>query len=208
MNEINLSKLITGILVTVIVIIGITGLLKIDFTAEKFQKKPKEIQEKLLKNEHLITIESIRLKDSVSNYVLIDIRNQYEFEKGHLENALNIYAPEILSDANSAIFKELKERKKMAVLYGNNPQEVNAPFLILCQLGYGNIKLLAIENSYSQNKLITKNCDVEKSEANIAAFISESVNKASIIPKAVPKPQPKKVITIEKKKKAPSEGGC
>lgn len=63
MNEINLSKLITSILVVVIVIIGIVGLLKIDFTSEKFQKTPKEVQEQLLKKEHLINIEKIQLKD-------------------------------------------------------------------------------------------------------------------------------------------------
>ncbi|MDO9261487.1 MAG: hypothetical protein Q7U08_06070, partial [Flavobacteriaceae bacterium] len=66
MNEINLSKLITGILVIVIVIIGISGLLKIDFTAEKFQKTPREVQEQLLKKEYLINIENIYLKDSIN----------------------------------------------------------------------------------------------------------------------------------------------
>ncbi|MHB1107344.1 MAG: hypothetical protein ACYCZ2_13385, partial [Lutibacter sp.] len=103
-----------------------------------------------------------------------------------------------------------KESNKTAVLYGNNPQEVNAPFLILYQLGFDNIKLLAIENSYLQNKLISKNTVIEKSEADVTAFINESVNKATTaetLKKVVIAP-PKKVITVQKKKKAPAEGGC
>jgi len=93
-------------------------------------------------------------------------------------------------------------------LYGNNPQEVNAPFLILYQLGYTNMKLLAVENSYVQNKLITKKSDIEKPEADVAAFINESMKIANAKPIVKTTAPPKKVITVQKKKKAAAEGGC
>ena len=70
---------------------------------------------------------------------------------------------------------------------------------------------MPIEISYLQNKLITKEVAIENSEADITAFIKESVQKANTAEKTVaPKiiAPPKKVITIEKKKKAPAEGGC
>jgi rhodanese-related sulfurtransferase len=180
------------------------GLLTYERPKHLYVINTKSTLEKLTGDNYLITLNDLNNPD----YVLIDVRNQFEFEKGHLKNAINIYTPDILSDENSDFFDELKETNKTAVLYGKNPEEVNPPFLILYQLGFDNIKMLAVENSYLQNKLITKNSDIEKSEADIAAFINESRENASIEPidediiKA-----PKKIITIKKKKKV-AEGGC
>ena len=110
-----------------------------------------------------------------------------------------------------AALEELKERDKTIVLYGANPDEVNAPFMLLYQLGYTRVKILAVENSYVQNKLITNAVDIEKSVANVNAFIDESIKKAtqSLKKKVVVRKKPrKKIITVKKKKKAPAEGGC
>jgi len=189
---------------TLFILIVLIGLLTYKRPKFLYATNTKSALEKITNDNYLVTINEVSNPD----YVLIDVRNQYEFEKGHLENAINIYTPEILSDENSGILDELKEKNKTAILYGNNPDEVNAPFLLLYQLGYENIKLLSIENSYLQNKLITKSCEIEKSEADISAFIKESHKNATetIIEKEIVKP-PKKVMTVKKKKKAP-EGGC
>ena len=83
--------------------------------------------------------------------------------------------------------------------------------MLLYQLGYDNIKILTIENSYDENKLITKAVEIEKSVADVNAFIAESVKKANKVAKqkiVVKKPVRKKVITVKKKNKAPAEGGC
>ena len=85
------------------------------------------------------------------------------------------------------------------------------PYTILYQLGYTNLKIAKINLNYFQNTLITQQSTFEILENNSANFIKESIKKASIQPK--PKVEiritpPKKVITIEKKKKAPTEGGC
>lgn len=204
MKELEKTKRIS-IAATLFILAVIIGLLTYKRPKNIYAINTKDTLEKITSENYYITLEELKSPD----YVLIDIRNQYEFEKGHLENAINIYAAEILSEDNSKVFDELKESKKTAVLYGNNPQEVNAPFLILYQLGYNNIKLLAIENSYLQNKLISKNVVIEKSEADVTAFINESVKKSNTVEtvKVVVAP-PKKVITVEKKKKAAAEGGC
>ncbi|HEY9220156.1 MAG TPA: rhodanese-like domain-containing protein [Lutibacter sp.] len=204
MKELEKTKRIS-IAATLFILAVIIGLLTYKRPKNIYAINTKDTLEKITSENYYITLEELKKPD----YVLIDIRNQYEFEKGHLENAINIYAAEILSEDNSKVFDELKESKKTAVLYGNNPQEVNAPFLILYQLGYHNIKLLAIENSYLQNKLISKNVVIEKSEADVAAFINESIKNANTAEtvKVVVAP-PKKVITVEKKKKAAAEGGC
>jgi rhodanese-related sulfurtransferase len=143
-------------------------------------------------------------------HVLIDIRSQFEFEKGHLENAINIYTPEILSDENTEVFNKLKSDNTTVILYGTNPDEALEPYMLLYQLGYPNLKILLVENSYSQNKLITKNVEIEKSVGDVNAFIDESIMKANIKskPKAKTPPPPKRVIAVKKKKKMPAEGGC
>ena len=112
----------------------------------------------------------------------------------------------MLFRSHSDVFKELKENNKIAILYGNNPTEANSPFMILYQLGYTS-KILVVENSYIQNKLITKNIEIGKSIADINAFIAVSQKNAAVKPKPVKK-APKKVITVKKKKKMPVEGGC
>jgi rhodanese-related sulfurtransferase len=205
MKELEKTKRIS-IAATLFILAVIIGLLTYKRPKNIYAINTKDTLEKITSANYFTTLEELKNPD----YVLIDIRNQYQFDKGHLENAINIYAAEILSVDHIKVFDELKESNKTAVLYGNNPQEVNAPFLILYQLGFDKIKLLAIENSYLQNKLISKNTVIEKSEADLTAFINESVKKANTtetVKKVVVAP-PKKVITIEKKKKAPAEGGC
>jgi len=49
--------------------------------------------------------------------------------------------------------------------------------MVLSQLGYNNLKLLTTELSYNQNKLNTKNAELEKSDANVNAFIAEFIKK-------------------------------
>ncbi len=203
MKELEKTKRIS-IAAVLFILAVIIGLLTYKRPKHTYAVNTKSTLEKLTVENYLVTLNELNNPD----YVLVDIRNQYDFDKGHLENAINIYAAEILSDDNSKVFKELKESNKTAVLYGNNPQEPNAPFLILYQLGFDNIKLLAIENSYLQNKLVANNSEIEKSEADVTAFINESVKKANTVPIIKVVAPPKKVITIEKKKKAPAEGGC
>ena len=87
--------------------------------------------------------------------------------------------------------------------------------MLLSQLGFDNLKILMVENSYSQNKLITKNVTVERSTADVNAFIQESIKKteeaikkANIVVKPKVAIAPKKIIPVKKKKKMPVEGGC
>jgi len=203
MKELEKTKRISiaSILFILVVIIGLLAYERPKFL---YSNNTKAALEKITNDDYLATINEVYNPD----YVLIDVRNQFEFEKGHLENAINIYTPEILNDENSGLLNEIKEKNKTIVLYGNNPDEVNGPFLLLYQLGYENIKLLTIENSYLQNKLITKNSKIEKSEADIKAFINDSHKYTSdtLIEEEVIIP-PKKIIVRQKKKKAP-EGGC
>ena len=175
-------------------------------------KRPKHIYsinaqktlEKIESADYFVSLNDI----NNTEHFLIDIRNQFEFEKGHLENAINIYAPEILNKQSSEIFDQLNEDGKTVILYGTNLNEVVAPYLLLYQLGYNNLKIMTVEISYSQNKLITKNVEIEKSVTDVNAFINESIKKAAVKPKPIIKKVPRKVLPVKKKKKRAPEGGC
>ena len=206
MKELEKTKRIS-IAATLTILIVLIAVLSFERPKHLYKVNSQNTLEKIISGDYFISLTEINNPE----YVLIDVRNQFEFEKGHLENAVNIYSAEILNDENSDVFKELKENNKTAILYGSNPNEVNAPFMLLYQLGYDNIKILTIENSYVENKLITKVVEIEKSVADINAFIDESVKKANKVAKqkiVVKKPVKRKVITVKKKKKAPAEGGC
>ena len=204
MKELEKTKRIS-IASTLFILAVLIGLLTYKRPKHMYTINTQKTLEKITNNQFLVTLESINNPD----YIPIDVRSPNEFEKGHLENAINIHTPEILDETNSVFFKELKESNKTALLYGNNPHEANVPFLFLYQLGYDNIKLLVIQNSYSQNKLISKNYEIEKSEIDIRAFINESVKKSNVnvLTKKIIKPA-KKIIPVQKKKKKIPEGGC
>jgi len=206
MKELEKTKRIS-IATTLLILIVIIALLAYKRPKHVYAINTVHTHEKLISNDYFVSLNDINNAD----FVLIDIRNQFEYEKGHLENAVNIPAAEILNDASIDVFNELKNQNKTAILYGSHPNEINAPFITLIQLGHQNIKMLTIENSYIQNKLISNNISIEKSEGDIKAFIDESIKKATKIKKqkvVVRKPKPKKVIKVKKKRKAPAEGGC
>jgi rhodanese-related sulfurtransferase len=203
MKELEKTKRISVASVLFILIILI-GLLSYKRPKHIYSVNPQNTLENIVANNFLISLNEILELDAV----LIDIRSRFEFEKGHLENAINMYAPEILSDDNTEIFNQLKEEGTTVILYGTTPNEALPSYLILSQLGVPNLKILTVENSYVNNKLISKNVELEKPVADVNAFINESIKKASAKPKPVIKSTPKKVIAVKKKKKMPAEGGC
>ena len=163
--------------------------------------------ENLTSKTYLISTDEI----SYTGMVLIDMRSPYEYDKGHLENAINMPSAEILSDENQSKFQEYMNSNLTVVLYGNSPEEANIPFAILEQLGFDNVKVLAANIGYFQNKLITTKSEIEKPVADIKGFLEESAKNSNSSVKEqdeVQEPTVKKVIPVQKKKKKPVEGGC
>ncbi|WP_396601367.1 rhodanese-like domain-containing protein [Algibacter sp. R77976] len=203
MKELEKTKRIS-IASTLFILIILIGLFTFKRPKNTFAHNTKDTLENISNNNYFVNLKNINNQ----NNVLIDIRSAFEFEKGHLNNAINIHTPDFLNEEHLNVFKELKNTNKTIVLYGNNPQETNLPFLLLYQLGFDTTKILTIEIDYDQNKLITKNSDIETTKADVAAFIQESAKKANIKIKPKVVPAPKVVIPIRKKKKSAVEGGC
>jgi rhodanese-related sulfurtransferase len=205
MKELEKTKRIS-IAAVITILVVLIAVLSYKKPKHLYANNTKSTLETITNNNFFATLEDLKGE----NLALIDVRNQFEFEKGHLENAINIYTPEILNDENSKILNNLKATNQTIVLYGSNTNDVTVPFLLLNQLGYSNVKMATIKNSYYQNQLITINDTIEKSIADIKEFIDESIKKASVESKPIPVKvvTPKKVITVQKKKKKPAEGGC
>ena len=191
---------------TLFILVILIGVLTYERPKNMYALNSKSTLEKLSTTDYLISIHQI----DYDTDVLIDVRSQFEFEKGHLENAINMASPEILTDENQTILNEIKDSKKTIVIYGKNAEEANIPFLILYQLGYDNIKLLTVELDYQKNKLVTTNGDIEKPVTDIKAFIDESIENVEGADALmnVQNNVPKKIITVKKKKKRAAEGGC
>ena len=203
MKELEKTKRIS-IATTLFILAVLIGLFTFQRPKNTFVHTTQKTLEKISDQSYLTSISEI----NNPKYVFVDVRSAYEFEKGSLKNAININTPDFLAEKNLKVFQELKNTEKTIVLYGKNPEEVNLPFLLLYQLGFDNVKLLTIELDYVQNRLFTKNSDVEISKNNIAAFIGASQKNAGVKTKITKTKPLQKKIVVRKKKKRTAEGGC
>lgn len=204
MKELEKTKRISiaAVLTILVVLIAILSFKRPKFL---YQETAHDTLEHITSSDNFITIDDI-----TDNMVILDVRGAYEYDKGHLPNAINIGTSDILSDESMELLNNYQDNNKTIAFYGNTPDDTVTPFMLLHQLGFENLKVIAINNSYDHNKLITTPVAIEKSTADIKGFIIESVKKASVKPK--PKKvyvAPKKVVApVKKKKKMPVEGGC
>jgi len=132
---------------------------------------------------------------------LIDIRSADEFAKGHPENAINVPVRNLLDDESLELFDRLQENGQEAVIYGNSELQATAPWLMLQQLGYGNVKLLKGSVSSANELIPTEMASTEVMLLDTAAM--------HVVKEVVKKPEvktPKVVIPV--RKEASSGGGC
>jgi rhodanese-related sulfurtransferase len=207
MKELEKTKRISVAAVLTILIVAI-AVLTYKRPKHNYTIDSKASLEQILKTDYLASIEAINSETDV----LIDVRGIYDYNKGYLNNAVNMFGPEILNDENFEQIENFQEAGKNIIIYGANPNEALEPFMVLSQIGVKNLKMLPIALTYNQTQLVTKTVDLEKPNGDIAAFIAESIKKAKEAAKAKPvvrKAPPKKVvIPKKKKKKMPIEGGC
>jgi len=206
MKELEKVKRISIVSILFILVI-LVGVLTFERPKNMYAIDTVSTLEKLIDQDYFVSIEEM----NNPNMVVIDVRSPFEYNKGYLANAINMRSVEMLTDENQTILNEIKDSNKTALLYGKNPEEANIPFTILYQLGFDNLKILAANITYAENNIVTTPSILEKSQDDIKAYIDESVKKveaASTNAVKQVKPAPKKVITVQKKKKKPVEGGC
>lgn len=147
--------------------------------------------------------------------VLVDVRSQFDFAKGHLPDAINIYKVNLMNDKNMDFFTALKEGNKKAILYGNSASEANVPFMILKQMGIENSSYLAVgyddlkAGNWTEIAANPANFNDETAVVDFAQFISDAnKSRGNVIstPK-VPVAKPK-VFVRPVKSEVSKDQGC
>ena len=151
------------------------------------------------------------VEDNDPAFQLIDIRSPDEFMKGHIETAINVPVYNILDPDITELFRKLKEDSVTIILYGKDQLEANAPWLLLKQMGYDNIKVLLGGYDYnlsepldSKDRSDEREYLVEKPKYDFAAIVeNEGLDQST-----APSDEPEVIIPIRRKKKTLVEGGC
>ena len=142
-----------------------------------FEKNSKTTLEKIVSNDYILSLKDFNNMNTGS-YALIDIRSNFEFAKGHFENASNISTNQLLDDSSINFLNTLKDANKTIVLYGKNADEANSAWMLLYQLGYENTKILSALASVENNKFQATNYTIENPE--VKAHVETLVNKPDV----------------------------
>lgn len=228
MIELTRTKMITAAILTMIGII-ILGLITMTSPKYFFRSDPSLMISHLKKGDYQLTPGDMARKIVQKNkdFVLVDIRSQYEYAKGNIDGSINIPASDILDDENYSMFKGFQKDSKIVCLYGKDITEANVPFMTLHGLGFENISVLQGGYDYIRNKDINTVASEnivfndESPLADIQKYIkeenvrSEKLAKQKIdVPNNVSQSKVKKSIQPEAKKSAPvkpaavEEEGC
>jgi rhodanese-related sulfurtransferase len=204
MKELEKTKRISFSAVIIILVVLI-GLLSFNKPKNIF-KKDKELTLKPINSQDYIIYPKDLDSSALKKIALIDVRNSFEYNKGHLKNAKNIYTADLLNEPNKTYLNNLENKNKTIVLYGSTPNEASGAWMLITQMGYKNVKLLCAQTNYNNNIFSIRDYPLEKPQYNYAAFMKKAA--ASNNNKTTKKVIPKKVIKLTKKKKKVAEGGC
>ncbi|HSQ45476.1 MAG TPA: rhodanese-like domain-containing protein [Lutibacter sp.] len=188
----------------------------------KYQKhegiKPEELLSNTISPERYMTTD--RLAHIIINqdpsFILIDVRDEKSFASYTLPNAINIPLKNLFKEENTGY---LNQNQYDVVLFSNDHFYADQAWILCNRLGYKNMRVLkgGINEWYATIINPLKPADnMPASDAELYATRKAASMFFGVVypeqfkveaPKAV-KQAPKKVITVEKKKKAPAEGGC
>jgi rhodanese-related sulfurtransferase len=144
---------------------------------------------------------------------LIDVRGKDEFEKYHLEGAINIPVTDLLSVEHTEI---LDQEVKMNVFYSNGTVTANEAWMITRQLGYNNNYVLEgglnywFANILNPQKPASTSADEEFAKYDFQKAASAALGGGNVetvtATEGAPSLTVKPIIKAPKKKKA--AGGC
>ena len=173
---------LTFALITFVLII-IVGLITMSKPVHIYKSNSAEILKSILLKEGELTPEKAMLYAKENNplFVFVDIRDPYEYVKGHVPNAINISLTELLSDETLKTFDKYTRDKVTIVIYANTQTEANGPWMLLKQLGYSDIKVLLGGYEYyskvpKENEKVPENPEyyVEIAKYDFAKIASEA----------------------------------
>ena len=204
-HELNPKKTVITMVIFVMVIIA--GLLTITNPRLKYALTPEQTILLVVSDDNGISPDKLDniLTGSTVNTEVIDIRNHYEFARGHIPGAKNISAIELLEKDNIKWLKELQKDGLMVIIYGQDQMQANGPWMVFRQLGFDNVNVLL--GGY-QHYLAFKNKEVKTYSPDKAEFNYAEVAKVSSVGAETSRPAKKTTIVRRKKKGAAVAGGC
>lgn len=212
MKELTRTRRLTvaSILFVTVIIIGLITLNKPDFeyqlTAETMLEELYDLENEMLPDE---AMEILAYEDS--SFIFVDVRNPNVYQRGYLGNAINIPVSDILDEGSLDFYRLMAADSVTIVFYGKDQREANAPWMLLKQLGFTQMKVLLGGYDYLADESIDyydmpeiPAYFVEEPALDFAAFMeaagTQTMEQSS--------PEPKEIQPVKRKKKVVSEGGC
>lgn len=210
MKELLQTRRITIAVIVFIVILGV-GLATMQKPMHEFKLTPELMADEITMIYQVTPDEAMEFMYD-SAYVFVDLRSIYDFEKGHLENAVSIPIPNLLKEESKDKLVSWKEDSTTVVLYGNTELEANSAWILLYELGYDNTRVLMggmgyLDKLYDGTLNENESFSVEDPVFDYAGIVKAASMKQNTPVVEESKPVKKKVIVRKKKKKA-AEGGC
>ncbi|MCB0806923.1 MAG: hypothetical protein KDC05_14085 [Bacteroidales bacterium] len=197
--------IIVSIIFVFVLVIGLITFRKPEY---KYQVSVEAMLQEVNNPEFVLAPETLK---NIDNIILVDLRNTYSFNKGTLDDAINIPVSDILLKENTAMFDEWEKQGTIVVLFAEDQRAANAPWMLLRQMGYSNMRVLA--GGYSFVTATTEDIKVEalksmlsaeKPALDFAEFMEETSGGESIKTQT----EPVNVIPIQRTKKTVTAGGC
>ena len=208
-HELNPKKTIIALAIFVIVII--VGLVSITSPRLTYTLTPVQTVELVAWEDGYVfpyELEDV-LSGAVDTVILIDIRNTFDYSRGHIQDAENISAVALLNKENIKRLKKLQEDGFRVIIYGETLQHANGPWMIYRQLGFDNVVALMggyeyytlwkdnLGDSYADDGYLIGTADFDYADVASNANISEEDDSQ------------KQSLKVNRRKKSNVvEGGC
>lgn len=169
-----------------------------------FLFRPKTIDFKVSADEAVKLMSEPQMQASITDLAgkqLIDIRPAELFAQGHPENTINIPVRNLLDEESLELFDRLLDNGQAAVLYGSDELQTTAPWLLLQQLGYQNIK--TIKGRYTQNNEFK---EPVLSSTEVMILNTAAMKTKPVIALETEKKKPQVVVPV--RQEVSSGGGC
>lgn len=188
----------------------------------KYQKHegidPQELLSNVISPERYITTDQVahKLINKDPSFILIDVRDEKSYANYSLPNAVNIPLKKLLDEDSRSY---LNQNQFDVVLFSNDHFYADQAWILCNRLGFKNIRVL----KGGLNSWFTTIINPQKPSEKMPAeeFELYSIRKAESMSFGVIYPEqvivagsetkteaPKRVITVQKKKKRVAEGGC
>lgn len=168
--------------------------------------RPKQPEYKVSASQSLQLINNPSLEVAVKDIAgkqIIDIRSAELFAQGHPQNAINIPVRNLLDEGSIALFDKLLKEGTQVIICASDELQATAPFLLLQELGYQNLKIL--KGGFTANDEF-KESALASTEASILD-ISAFSKKPELLDASATKTNKRKPETILPVRKAGSSGG-